>query len=268
MDEFIAIGGNRFRYRIEGEGAWIVFVHGVGGSLEQWDGVVAELGGRYRTLRYDQRGHGQSSKPAGPYAIDDFVEDLAALTMSLGIDRFDLVGQSLGGLVVQGFALAYPARLKRLMMFAAVAGRTEAEQTAVLERLKIVESGIPGQHFQNSVERWFTDGFRAAHPERIEAYAARNQKNDPAAYAAAYRVLATTDFADRLHEIRLPTLIVTGEQDRGSNPRMARLMHDRIAGSELVILPGLRHALPFEVPEKVAALIEGFIEQMPERKPL
>ena len=261
MHEFITVGGNRFRYRIEGKGAWIVFVHGVGGSLEQWDGVVAELRGRYRTLRYDQRGHGQSDKPAGPYAISDFVDDLADLAAALGIDRFDLVGQSLGGLVAQGFALAHPDRLKRLMLFAAIAGRTEAEQAAVLERLKIVEGGIPGQHFQNSVERWFTDAFRAANPERIRAYAARNQQNDPAAYAAAYRVLATTDLADKLHEIRLPTLIVTGEEDRGSNPCMARLMHDRIAGSELVILPGLRHALPFEVPDKVAALIEGFIER-------
>lgn len=147
------------------------------------------------------------------------------------------------------------------MMFAAIAGRTESERAAVMDRLKIVEGGIPGQHFHNSVERWFTDGFRAANPERIQAYAARNQQNDPAAYAAAYRVLATTDLADKLHEIRLPTLIVTGEEDRGSNPRMARLMHDRIAGSELVILPGLRHALPFEVPDQVASLIEGFIER-------
>ena len=261
MDEFITVGGNRFRYRIEGEGAWIVFVHGVGGNLEQWDGVIAALGGRFRTLRYDQRGHGRSEKAAGPYAIGDFVDDLAALTDALGIESFNLVGQSLGGLVAQGFALAHPERLKRLMMFAAIAGRTEAERAAVLERLKIVEDGIPGRHFQNSVERWFTDAFRAANPALIEAYAARNQQNDPAAYAAAYRVLATTDLADRLNEIRLPTLIVTGEEDRGSNPRMARLMHDRIAGSELVILPGLRHALPFEVPDKVASLIESFAER-------
>jgi pimeloyl-ACP methyl ester carboxylesterase len=79
------------------------------------------------------------------------------------------------------------------------------------------------------VDRWFTDEFRTAHPEIIAAYAERNRRNDPKAYAAAYRVLATTDLVDRLHEIRVPTLIATGEGDRGSNPRMARVMHECIS---------------------------------------
>ncbi len=264
MDEFIEVGGVRFRYRIEGAGDWLVFVHGVGGSLEQWDKVVPALGGRFRTLRYDQRGHGQSSKPAGPYSAEGFAADLKRLADALGIDRFDLVGQSLGGLVAQAFALAYPERLKRMLLFATVAGRNEAEREAVLERLRIVENGIPNQHFHNSIERWFTDAFRQANPDLMRAYAERNSQNDPAAYAAAYRVLATTDFSERLQEIRTPTLIATGEGDRGSNPRMARLMHDRIQDSELVILPGLRHALPYEAPEQVARLIEGFLEDRKE----
>ena len=97
--------------------------------------------------------------------------------------------------------------------------------------------------------------FRSA----IEAAAAENKHNDPVCYAAAYRVLATADMADRLGEIRRPTLVVTGEEDIGSNPRMARLMAERIAGARLEILPGLRHAILTEVPERVADLIEAFL---------
>ena len=84
-------------------------------------------------------------------------------------------------------------------------------------------------------------------------------ENDPRCYAAAYRVLATTDLAGELGRIRTPTLIVTGEGDVGSSPRMARLMHDRIPGSRLQILPGLRHSLLIEAPELVARLVEEFL---------
>ena len=75
------------------------------------------------------------------------------------------------------------------------------------------------------------------------------------AYAAAYHVLATADLADEAARVRVPTLIVTGEGDIGSNPRMARLLHERIPGSELEILPGLRHAILIEAPATVAWLL-------------
>lgn len=167
------------------------------------------------------------------------------------------MGHSLGGLIAQGFALSHSDRLNRLVLLSTVAGRNEEERERVAARLAIVAEGIPGEHFENSVARWFTDAFRENHPEVLAAHAAANRKNDPEAYAAAYRVLAETDLADRLHEITAPTLIATGDGDIGSNPRMARLMHDRIAGSELHILENLRHAAMTEAPERIARLIRS-----------
>lgn len=260
MDEYKEVNGIRIRYRIEGSGPWLVLIHGVGGRLEQWDQFVALLGGRYRTLRYDQRGMGETSKPAGPYHIDDFVTDAHQLMQALGVDRCHLAGCSLGALVAQGFALAHPGMLDKLILLAGIAGRTDEEKRLVQERLRIVDNGIPGEHFENSVARWFTDEFRAAHPEIITAYAASNRRNDPKAYAAAYAVLANTDFADRLHEIRTPTLIITGEHDKGSNPRMARFMHERIPDSRVVILPRLRHSLLIEGPREVLAEVQPFLD--------
>lgn len=96
-------------------------------------------------------------------------------------------------------------------------------------------------------------------PKLIEQYATRNQANDPASYAAAYRVLATTDLADRLTEIKAPTLVITGEHDQGSNPRMARLMHKRIASSALSILPRLRHSILIEAPDLVSNILGDFL---------
>ncbi|MGH7264430.1 MAG: alpha/beta fold hydrolase, partial [Candidatus Rokuibacteriota bacterium] len=90
-------------------------------------------------------------------------------------------------------------------------------------------------------------------------YAARNMENDPHCYAAAYRVLATTELADELARVQAPTLIATGEGDAGSNPRMARLMHERIPGSRLHVLPGLRHAILVEAPQAVARLLAELV---------
>jgi pimeloyl-ACP methyl ester carboxylesterase len=170
-------------------------------------------------------------------------------------------------MTAQRLAIDAPARVDRLAILSAAAGRTEAERARVLERLALVRDGIPGEHFRRSIERWFSDDFRRANPELIERYAARNMENDPACYAAAYRVLATTDLADELHRIQAPTLIVTGEGDIGSTPRMARLMHERIAGSRLHVLPGLRHSILVEAPELVARLLAEFLAGGPPGPP-
>jgi (E)-2-((N-methylformamido)methylene)succinate hydrolase len=258
-DQFVEANGVRLRYRLEGQGELLVLVHGVSSRLEGWDGVVAALGGRFRTLRFDLRGHGRSEKVRGRYELADFVADLAGLLDALGERRCHLAGYSLGGLVAQGFALAHPDRLDRLVLVSTVAGRTDEERERVMARYRIVETGVVGEHFQNSVSRWFTEDFQRRHPEVIAAAAAENRKMDPGCYAAAYRVLATADLADRLGEIRRPTLVMTGENDIGSNPRMARLMAERIRGARLEILPGMRHSILTEVPDLVAGLIEAFL---------
>jgi (E)-2-((N-methylformamido)methylene)succinate hydrolase len=245
-------------YAVEGTGPALLLIHGVGARMDAWDGVVAALGGRFTTIRFDLRGHGDSSKPPGPYSAALFAEDAVALLDHLGIGRCHVAGHSLGAMVALRLALDAHGRVERLALLSAAAGRTEEERQRVMERLAIVEHGIPGEHFHRSLGRWFSDEFRRANPELLERYAARNIENDPRAYAAAYHVLATTDQADEAARIRIPTLIVTGEGDIGSNPRMARLLHARIPGSELEILPGLRHAIPIEAPTLVARLLTGF----------
>jgi pimeloyl-ACP methyl ester carboxylesterase len=250
-------------YAVEGAGPPVLLIHGVGASLDTWDGVVAALDGRFTTIRLDLRGHGSSSKPPGPYSAALFAEDVRALLDHLGIGRCHVAGHSLGATVALRLALDAPDRVERLALLSAAAGRTEDEKQRVLERLAIVEHGIPGEHFRRSLPRWFSDEFRRDNPEVLERYAARNMANDPRAYAAAYRVLATSDLADEAARLRVATLIVTGEGDQGSNPRMARLLHARIAGSRLEILPGLRHSILIEAPALVARLLAGFFASAP-----
>jgi (E)-2-((N-methylformamido)methylene)succinate hydrolase len=252
-------GGLTTRYLVEGAGPPVLLIHGVGGRLENWDGVVAALGGRFTTIRYDLRGLGESTKVRGPYSAELFAEDTLALLDHLAIRRCHVAGHSLGGIVAQRLALDAPERVDRLALLSTSCGRTEDERRRVMERLAMVRDGIPGDHFRHSLDRWFTDEFRRANPEAIERHSAQNMANDPAAYAAAYRVLATTDLAEEIDRIQVPALVVTGEGDIGSNPRMARLMHERIRGSHLRILPGLRHSILVEAPTLVARLLEEFL---------
>jgi pimeloyl-ACP methyl ester carboxylesterase len=245
-------------YAVEGAGPPMLLIHGVGARLDTWDGVVAALDGRFRTIRCDLRGHGESSKPPGPYSAALFAEDARALLDHLDIGRCHVAGHSLGATVALRLALDAPDRVERLALLSAAAGRTEVERQRVLDRLAIVEHGIPGEHFRQSLPRWFSDEFRNANPELLDQYAARNLENDARAYAAAYHVLATTDLADEAAKVRAPTLIATGEGDIGSNPRMARLLHERILGSRLEILPGLRHSILVEAPTTVADLLARF----------
>ncbi|MCY1308469.1 3-oxoadipate enol-lactonase [compost metagenome] len=142
-----------------------------------------------------------------------------------------------------------------------VAGRTPAERERVLERLAALRAGTPADHHNASLSRWLTEDFQARHPDVVERLRARDAENDPDCYAAAYRVLAETDFGGFLDQIRCPTLIATGEDDAGSNPRMARYMHERIPGSQLRILPGLRHSILIEAPDVVASLMGEFLCQ-------
>ncbi len=251
----------RFRYRVRGRGPDLLLIHGVGSRLEVWDDIVEHLASRYRTISPDLRGHGESDKPPGPYALSDFVTDLVALLDHMGIERCHLAGHSLGGLIGQGFALSHSDRLNRLILLSTVAGRTPQEQERVETRYAMVANGIPGQHFEASVSRWFTERYIRENPDAIAEFARQNRLNDPDAYAASYRVLTRTDLASELHRINIPTLVATGDGDIGSNTRMAQLMHERIPGSSLHIFENLRHNILTEAPQQVAALIDNFLQQ-------
>ncbi|HTK36372.1 MAG TPA: alpha/beta fold hydrolase [Caulobacteraceae bacterium] len=256
------VGNVVLNYRIDGSGPEpLICVHGVGSYLEAWSQAAQTLARRFTVLTYDLRGHGRSSRLKGRYEIDDFVQDLLGLADHVGFGAFHLAGFSLGGLICQRVALTHPARVRRLVLLSTVAGRTSDERTQVLKRLAALQERGGEAHHDASLSRWLTEAFQAAHPQTIAQLRARDAENDPDCYASAYRVLAETDFGRMLDQIRSPTLIVTGADDRGSTPRMAHYMNEQIPGSDLRILPGLRHSILIEAPELVASIMGDFLSE-------
>lgn len=246
-------------YKVEGDGTPVLLLHGVGSSQESWDGVISHLQSSRRYMRFDMRGHGNSSRTPGPYSLAELTQDVVDFLDFLEVEKVELVGFSLGGLIAQSVALTHAERLTSLTLISTVAGRTSQEQNRVDERAAVLENEGPLVLLAKSVDRWFTDEFCKAHPEVLEARRQISLQNDPDCYVAAYRVLAGNDLGSELHNIKVPTLVMTGENDIGSSARMAKFIHAQIEHSKLHILPRLKHSVLLEAPDQVAALIDPFL---------
>ncbi len=249
----------RSNFRVDGDGPRVTFIHGIGAAIDGWDGVVAELSDRFRCLRYDLRGHGESPLPPLPYGLDEYVADLAALLDQQDVPTTHLVGHSLGGMIAQGYALRHPERVGKIVLVSTVAGRNAEERQAIVDLVETLEREGAANILDRAIGRWFTPAFAAANPQVIARRKARVLGTDPDAFAAAFRTYAEQEFDREIRDIRAPTLIMTGEHDVGANVRMARLMYERIRGARLEILSNLRHAVLAEAPALVASHSAGFL---------
>ena len=252
----------RTHARSDGEGSPIAMIHGIGASTDSWAGLVPLLSDRFACLSYDLRGHGLSEVVAGDYGLDAYVDDLAALLDARGIADTHLAGHSLGGVIAQAFALRYPERTRSAILVSTAACRTPEEREAILGLARTAAREGAAFIMERAIERWFTPGFQAAHPEAIARRKARVLETDPASFASAFRIYAESDLCGELHRIAAPTLILTGENDVGSNPRIARAMAARIPSAELEIFPDLRHAVLLEAPALVAERIAAFVTKL------
>lgn len=242
-----------------GSGPAVLLVHGVGGDASNWDPIAARLCTRFDVIAMDLRGHGGSDLIASPLDAHELARDALQVLDECGVAQCAVVGMSLGGAVALALALDHPERVRKLGLIVTVCGRTPDERARARERIEFLREHGNGAMADANRERWFSDDFRRRHPALVERRVAQVKACDAASYLHAFTVFATADFADRLGEIRVPALIVTGEHDVAATPRMAHLMGERVAGAEVHVLPGLRHSLLIEAPTAIADLLERFL---------
>jgi 3-oxoadipate enol-lactonase len=249
-------------YRLEGpSGAPVVtLTHPLGVTLALWDDHVAALTNRYRVLRYDVRGHGGSETPPGPYTLDQMARDLFDLLDSLAIAETHFVGVSMGGLIGMTAALTHPSRIKSLVLCDTTACYGSSVRPMWDDRIRVAEmEGMTAALVDRTMAIWFTEAFRTKRPEVVERIAAVLRKSDPRGYAAAIRAIGFVDLTERIGAIRCPALVVVGEQDPGTPPAMARVIHERIAGSEMLILSGAMHCAVVEDADRFLPALLDFI---------
>lgn len=231
----------------------------LGTTWEMWDELAGALSSSYRVVRFDTRGHGRSPVPPGPYALTDLAADVLALADSLGIERFGFVGLSLGGAIGQALALTAPSRLAAVVLCctAPVLGdpATWAERAALVraEGMSVLAEPTKG--------RWFTDGFRAEHPEQVDRFVDMITGVDPEGYAACCEALAGFDVRERLGRISTPTRVVAGAQDPVATPDACRAMADAIPGADLVMIQDASHIASVAQPEAFRTAVTQHLER-------
>jgi (E)-2-((N-methylformamido)methylene)succinate hydrolase len=221
----------------------VVLIHGLGLNRQVWRWHQPSLAARYRVLNYDLAGHGESALHAEPPSLRLFSQQLKNLLDHLDIATCSAVGFSLGGMINRRFALDHPARVKALAILNSPHERSPEQQRLVEERAAQSSAGGPTATLDATIERWFTPGFREAHPGIIALVRKWVLDNDPVSFAQCRQVLArgVIELIRPEPAIRTPALVMTCEHDSGSTPAMSRAIAAEIAGARTIIVPGLQH---------------------------
>ena len=258
----IDANGVRLHYRIDGpsEGPVLVLSHSVGTSLHMWRPQTEALKSRVRILRYDTRGHGSSSVPAGEYAVDDLGRDLVALLDHLELSRVSLCGLSLGGLVAMWMGIHAKDRLERLVLAntAAYLGPPENWQA----RIDLVREQGTVALAEVAPTRWFTEAFRRNHPEEAKGVVDTLLATDPEGYMGCCAAIRDADFRPAIAGIDLPTLVIGGTDDPATTIETARYLADHIPGAELFEIAA-SHLSNIEQAETFNSAVERFLGRRP-----
>lgn len=249
----------RSAYSVAGEGPALFMIHGIGARRATFDGMVAGLKDRFTCITYDLRGHGLTPWGGGRFDLDDLVDDLEDLRARLGILSAHIAGHSLGGMIGPRYARRYPGRVKSLGLWSTAAFRSAEDSAKVMGVVALMrEKGI-GPVLDTLTARWFTDEFCAARPEVIDWRKRQVMETDAEVFLNVFDIYAETEMAPWLHEVKVPAQIITGENDGGCNPRLNRLIQQALPGSDLVILPLLKHAIFIEATDKVLPPVRDFL---------
>lgn len=251
--------------RRTGRGEPLVLLHGVGLDHTLWDDLAPLLEPDFDVLRYDLLGHGAAPALRGPADIQDFIAQLDAELDHAGWQHATVLGYSMGGLIAGAYAAAHPERVSRLVLLNTVFRRTDEEAAAVRARLDAAATQDPEAAAKVSLTRWFTPAFQAAHPARVAQIEQRLLGNDRQSFLSAYALFALGDplLAQAAPDIACPVLVMTGEHDVGSNPRMTRDLARALPRACARVAPGQRHMLPVEEPGTVAAALRSFVSAHP-----
>jgi 3-oxoadipate enol-lactonase len=251
-------------YRFDGgDGLPVLMLsHSLGQDHSMWDAQARALSSRFRVLRYDTRGHGGTDAPAGDYTLAQLAQDAKALLGALGIARTHWIGLSMGGMIGQTLALSSPGLFQSLGL-CDTSSRIPAEAGPVWqERIKTARTQGMDSLVEPTIGRWFTAPFVAAHKDVVDPVRTRIRTTSPQGYAGCCAALSQLDLTDRISAIKVPTLIVVGEEDQGTPVAASRAIQAQIAGSQLEIIKSAAHLSNLEQPAEFTRILTTFLARV------
>ena len=239
---------------------WIVLSNSLGANLSMWDAQIDTLTRKFRVLRYDVRGHGQSDAPAGPYTLDQLESDIIAMMDHYGIEQAAYMGLSMGAMCGMGLALSHGDRFTQMILADGRADAPDGFRNMWDDRIaKVQADGLAGI-VEGTLNSWLTEDWRNANPGALEQVRQMVLGNDPNGYIGCCRALQGLDYLRQLGGVRTPTLYVGGSQDMGAAPAVMQAMADATPGARYVEIPNAAHVANINAPETFNAILSDFLE--------
>jgi 3-oxoadipate enol-lactonase len=260
----IKANGIQINYELSGKkGApAVVLSHSLSASLLMWNPQMEALNPHFQVLRYDIRGQGGSDAPSGAYSLELLANDVIGLLDALNIKEVHFVGLSIGGMIGQALALSHARRLKSLVLCDTASIVPQEAQPIWQERLnKVLSKGMEAL-LDETMDRWFTPAFLKQGSPMLEIIRKQILATPVAGYIGCGEAIRKLNYLNRLSEIKLPTLIMVGEDDPGTPVSASEAIHERISNSKLVILPSARHLSNVEQTEAFNANLVQFLKNL------
>jgi 3-oxoadipate enol-lactonase len=226
--------GARIAWAMAGEGPVLLLANSLGTDRSMWDGQVAAFGEHRRVLRYDMRGHGRSDAPPGEYGLAQLAGDAIELLDAHGIDRADVCGVSLGGMIAQWLGANAPERLRRIVIANSSSYMGPPEAWAA--RIALIRAQGMAAIADMAVQRWFSPRFQESDPAAVARIRAMLLTTPADGYCGCCAAIAAMDMRPELARIKVPALVIGGLDDPATPPEHAHALHDGIVASRLVEL--------------------------------
>ncbi len=261
------VNGVNLYYEKHGSGDPLGLISGLGYDHWQWHKMFPGLSKHFQVIVFDNRGAGESDKPAGPYTAQLLADDTAALLETLGHRQVCVMGHSMGGFVAQALALSRPDMVRKLILASTNFGGPRhipvtQEALAVLTDTQ----SDPIERLRKGIGISTAPGWADAHADFVQAWLDYRAQHpiDPTGYNAQMGIgmalmAEAACFEGKLKEVKAPTLILFGAHDKVVPPGNADLLAKEILNSTTHILPNAGHLFPFEAPDEANEVVTGFL---------
>ena len=257
------VGALEISYDVDGAGDPVLMLMGLGGTHHGWDLVRSDCARRHRLVLVDNRDAGESHEASAAYGLGEMAGDALAVMDHLGIERFHVVGASMGGAIAQHLALQAPSRVASLVL-ASTWGRTDPFLAAVLRGWRAMVERLAPETFLAAQSPWaFTARYFQEPPAELVAWQAEQAKHAPLKSVAAYQrqvdACLRHDVMGMFVLLRTPALVVVGEDDILTPPRYARALAAALPRGEVMLVPGAGHACFLETPKAFGDRVLRFL---------
>jgi 3-oxoadipate enol-lactonase len=258
MDCLVESDGARISYSVEGPADCpvLLFINSIGTTRDLWVPQIPALVGTYRVIRYDARGHGSSSVPAGDYSIELLGRDALAILDAEDAARAHICGISLGGLTAMWVGVHAADRVSSLVL-ANTAARIGSVQSWN-ERIALVKERGMRAIADMAIARWFSEGFRQQHDDIVTRYKTMVETCPAQGYLGCCAALRDEDLRQAISAIGCPALVIAGSMDSATPPEGLRFIHEQIAGSRMLTLDAA-HLSNVQQDEAFTSAVMGFL---------